>query len=110
MGFIKAFALIKPVADQLSALVIERARVATGIIPDRPTGVWKVLLLTRRKRTANRVVLVAGNRAHIPPSKIDRAEADILERDHLRYLIDVHDPNWVIWRGLWMWIRLAVIV
>lgn len=60
-GRAKVFALIKPVTDQLPALVIERARVATGIIPDRPAGVWKVLLLTRRKRTANRVVLVAGN-------------------------------------------------
>lgn len=102
---------IIPVADQLALVVIQRAIVFAAVVPDEAGWPVEGGRLTKRQRSADRVVLVAGDAAHLPAGQLARiAGRAIPERHRLGLLVDVHNAHRVVGCGVGVRVGLAVII
>src|SRR5262249_8221860 len=91
---------IAPVAHQLALSIVERPIILLTVVPDWASRAREVLLLTWRKRPADRVLLVPTDTAHMPAGQIDGVGTHILERDNFRLIVDIDDLHRVIRRGV----------
>jgi hypothetical protein len=77
--FVQAPPLAIEIAHQLASWVVQRAWIGTAVVPDIPRWARERLTCTRGERTADRVMLIAGDTAHIPATQIDRCGTDVLQ-------------------------------
>src|SRR6266487_5325803 len=102
--------LVWIITHQLPILVVQRAGIGATVIPDRPTGISKILRLAWCESSADSLLLlIASNAAHMPAIKTDRCTAHILEPHHLSGLIDSDDLDGIVRRRARIRIDLTVV-